>query len=101
MDKYKFCQSCALIKLDCLPRYKEAEEDCSKAIALDGTYSKAFARRGTARAALGLLKQAKEGTVDRHPRGYILLVGHMSLATIFCRLGMFLCNYLEQVEVFM
>ncbi|CAB1345916.1 unnamed protein product [Coregonus sp. 'balchen'] len=43
-----------------LQRYVEAEEDCSKAIALDGTYSKAFARRGTARAALGLLKQAKE-----------------------------------------
>uniref|UniRef100_A0A8C7ILF3 RNA polymerase II-associated protein 3 n=1 Tax=Oncorhynchus kisutch TaxID=8019 RepID=A0A8C7ILF3_ONCKI len=84
-----------------LQRYKEAEEDCSKAIALDGTYSKAFARRGTARAALGLLKQAIEGTVDRHPRGYILLVGHMSLATILCRLGMFLCNYLEQIHTTM
>lgn len=43
-----------------LERYAEAEEDCSKAIALDGTYSKAFARRGTARAALGKLSEAKE-----------------------------------------
>ncbi|XP_041935053.1 RNA polymerase II-associated protein 3 isoform X1 [Alosa sapidissima] len=42
-----------------LERYAEAEDDCSIAIALDGTYSKALARRGTARAALGKLQEAK------------------------------------------
>lgn len=42
-------------------RYKEAEEDCSRAICLDDSYSKAFARRGTARAALGKLQEAKQG----------------------------------------
>ena len=45
-------------------RYNEAEEDCSKAISLDDTYSKAFARRGSARAALGLLAGAREGEQD-------------------------------------
>lgn len=42
-------------------RYQEAEEDCSRAICLDDSYSKAFARRGTARAALGKLQEAKQG----------------------------------------
>ncbi|XP_062374403.1 RNA polymerase II-associated protein 3 [Sardina pilchardus] len=42
-----------------LERFAEAEDDCGIAIALDGTYSKAFARRGTARAALGKLQEAK------------------------------------------
>lgn len=42
-------------------RYKEAEEDCSRAIRLDDSYSKAFARRGTARAALGNLPEARRG----------------------------------------
>lgn len=42
-------------------RYKEAEEDCTKAIHLDSTYSKAFARRGTARVALGKVEEAREG----------------------------------------
>ncbi len=49
-NKYKTC---------C--RYKEAEEDCTKAISLDNTYSKAFARRATARVALGKLQEAKQG----------------------------------------
>ncbi|KAK3517866.1 hypothetical protein QTP70_021846 [Hemibagrus guttatus] len=40
-------------------KYAEAEEDCTKAISLDNTYSKAFARRGTARVALGRLSEAK------------------------------------------
>lgn len=44
-----------------LSRYAEAEDDCTKAIALDNTYSKAFARRGTARVALGNLSKAKAG----------------------------------------
>lgn len=44
-----------------LARYAEAEEDCTKAIALDGTYSKAFARRATARVVLGKLPEAKAG----------------------------------------
>lgn len=48
--------------MDDLPgRYQEAEHDCSRAIALDSSYSKAFARRGTARAAMRKLKEAKEG----------------------------------------
>lgn len=42
-------------------RYKEAVEDCTKAISLDNTYSKAFARRATARVALGELQEAKQG----------------------------------------
>lgn len=44
-------------------RYKEAEEDCTKAISLDGSYSKALARRATARVALGKLEEAKQGAV--------------------------------------
>lgn len=39
----------------------EAEEDCTIAISLDSTYSKAFARRATARVALGKLQEAKQG----------------------------------------
>ncbi|KAF6726963.1 RNA polymerase II-associated protein 3 [Oryzias melastigma] len=46
----------AFLKLE---RFKEAEEDCSTAISLDSSYSKAFARRGTARAALRKLPEAK------------------------------------------
>lgn len=46
----------AYLKLD---RFAEAEEDCTKAIALDSSYFKAFARRGTARLALGKLSEAK------------------------------------------
>ncbi|KAJ0012530.1 hypothetical protein NQD34_016864 [Periophthalmus magnuspinnatus] len=44
-----------------LERFKEAEEDCTKAISLDNTYSKAFAsRRATARVSLGKLEEAKK-----------------------------------------
>lgn len=42
-------------------RYEEAEKDCTQAILLDGSYSKAFARRGTARTFLGKLSEAKQG----------------------------------------
>lgn len=45
-----------------LNRYEEAEKDCTQAILLDGSYSKAFARRGTARTFLGKLNEAKQGT---------------------------------------
>ncbi|XP_061663460.1 RNA polymerase II-associated protein 3 [Syngnathoides biaculeatus] len=45
----------AFLKLE---RFKEAEEDCTVAISLDKTYSKAFARRGTARVGLGKLEDA-------------------------------------------
>ncbi|TNN43310.1 RNA polymerase II-associated protein 3 [Liparis tanakae] len=41
-------------------RNEEAEEDCSRAVALDGSYAKAFARRATARVALGKLEEAKQ-----------------------------------------
>ena len=41
--------------------YEEAEKDCTQAILLDGSYSKAFARRGTARTFLGKLNEAKQG----------------------------------------
>lgn len=44
-----------------LNRYEEAEKDCTQAILLDGSYSKAFARRGTARTFLGKLNEAKQG----------------------------------------
>lgn len=44
-----------------LDRYEEAEKDCTQAILLDGSYSKAFARRGTARTFLGKLNEAKQG----------------------------------------
>ncbi|KAJ8788949.1 hypothetical protein J1605_022355 [Eschrichtius robustus] len=40
--------------------YEEAEKDCTQAILLDGSYSKAFARRGTARTFLGKLNEAKQ-----------------------------------------
>lgn len=42
-------------------RYEEAEKDCTQAVLLDGSYSKAFARRGTARTFLGKLSEAKQG----------------------------------------
>jgi hypothetical protein len=42
-------------------RYEEAERDCTQAIMLDGSYSKAFARRGTARTFLGKINEAKQG----------------------------------------
>lgn len=44
-------------------RYEEAEEDCTQAVLLDSSYSKAYARRGTARAALGKLKEAMQGGI--------------------------------------
>lgn len=44
-----------------LHRFQKAEKDCTKAIFLDSTYCKAFARRATARVALGKLKGAKQG----------------------------------------
>ncbi|KAL7867467.1 hypothetical protein SRHO_G00088510 [Serrasalmus rhombeus] len=44
-----------------LKKYAEAEEDCTKAIALDGTYTKAFAR-----AALGRLSEAKEEATEEN-----------------------------------
>ncbi|KAK2101681.1 RNA polymerase II-associated protein 3 [Saguinus oedipus] len=40
--------------------YEEAEKDCTQAILLDGSYSKAYARRGTARTFLGKLNEAKK-----------------------------------------
>lgn len=52
---------CFLRVLSVCCRYTEAEEDCSKAISLDSTYTKAFARRATARVALGKLEEAKQG----------------------------------------
>ncbi|XP_068442594.1 RNA polymerase II-associated protein 3 [Clinocottus analis] len=47
----------AFLKLE---RYMEAEADCTDALCLDRTYSKAFARRGTARVALGKLEDARQ-----------------------------------------
>nr|XP_056702260.1 RNA polymerase II-associated protein 3 isoform X2 [Euleptes europaea] len=41
-----------------IQNYEEAEKDCSQAVLLDSSYSKAYARRGTARAALGKLNEA-------------------------------------------
>uniref|UniRef100_A0A8C5E0W3 RNA polymerase II-associated protein 3 n=1 Tax=Gouania willdenowi TaxID=441366 RepID=A0A8C5E0W3_GOUWI len=38
----------------------EAEEDCTTAVSLDSTYSKALARRATARVALGKVEEAKK-----------------------------------------
>lgn len=43
-----------------IQKYEEAEKDCTQAILLDGSYSKAFARRGTARTFLGKLNEAKQ-----------------------------------------
>ncbi|XP_010175156.1 RNA polymerase II-associated protein 3-like, partial [Antrostomus carolinensis] len=40
--------------------YEEAENDCTQALLLDASYSKAFARRGAARVALGKLKEAMQ-----------------------------------------
>ena len=42
-------------------RYAAAEVDCSLAVSLDVTYSKAFFRRGLARAQLGRVTEAMEG----------------------------------------
>lgn len=44
-----------------LCRYAVAESDCNLAIALDGNYFKAYARRGAARLALKKLESALEG----------------------------------------
>nr|KAF6370406.1 RNA polymerase II associated protein 3 [Myotis myotis] len=43
-----------------IQKYEEAEKDCTQAILLDGSYSKAYARRGTARTFLGKLNEAKQ-----------------------------------------
>lgn len=45
-------------------RYEEAENDCTQALLLDASYSKAFARRGAARVALGKLKEAMQGMTE-------------------------------------
>lgn len=42
-------------------RYEEAEQDCTQALLLDASYCKAFARRGSARVALGKLEEAVQG----------------------------------------
>lgn len=42
-------------------RFKEAEEDCTEAISLDDRYTKAYARRGTARRELQKYLMAVEG----------------------------------------
>lgn len=59
-----------------LCRFDEAEQDCSAALALDVTYSKAFARRATARAALGKMREAIEGLL-------ILQLCHMSVSCMW------------------
>ncbi|GAB1299779.1 RNA polymerase II-associated protein 3 [Apodemus speciosus] len=46
--------------VECALEYEEAERDCTQAILLDGSYSKAFARRGTARTFLGKINEAKQ-----------------------------------------
>ncbi|XP_013361159.1 PREDICTED: RNA polymerase II-associated protein 3 [Chinchilla lanigera] len=43
-----------------IEKYEEAERDCTQAISLDGSYSKAFARRGTARTFLGKINEARQ-----------------------------------------
>ena len=43
-----------------LHRYGSAESDCSLALTLDGSYLKAFLRRGTARLKLGRPEEARE-----------------------------------------
>uniref|UniRef100_A0A8C4X3K0 Uncharacterized protein n=1 Tax=Erpetoichthys calabaricus TaxID=27687 RepID=A0A8C4X3K0_ERPCA len=43
-----------------LKKYCEEKNDCNIAIALDGSYSKAFARRGIARKAMKKIKESKE-----------------------------------------
>lgn len=66
-------------------RYKEAEEDCTKAISLDSTYSKAFARRATARVTLGKLEEAKQGAAQRNtvlPRQHFVSF-HNTKTTIY------------------
>ena len=42
-------------------RYAAAEKDCSVALALDGSYVKAYLRRGVTRACLGRREEAREG----------------------------------------
>lgn len=68
-----------LLKKNTCCRYQEAEEDCTKAIFLDSTYSKAFARRATARVALGKTQEAKQGAaqniiLQRQTTAVILLI---------------------------
>lgn len=58
--------------LECLPRYvpfdegrfEDAEIDCTEAIALDDRYTKAYARRGTARRELKKYVAAVEGACN-------------------------------------
>ena len=42
-------------------RYGAAERDCSVSLALDGSYVKAYLRRGTARMKLGRMTDARKG----------------------------------------
>jgi hypothetical protein len=42
--------------------FQGAEEDCARAIAIDPSYVKSYARRATARRSLGRLREAAEGT---------------------------------------
>ena len=45
-----------------LNRYVETEVDCTLALSLDPTYTKAYLRRGTARLALNKIESAVKGT---------------------------------------
>lgn len=57
--KFWFNRWFLFISLNC--RFAVAESDCNLAIALNRSYTKAYARRGAARFALQKLEDAKKG----------------------------------------
>lgn len=75
-------------------RYEEAEQDCGAALSLDSTYSKAFARRGTARLALGRLREAQQGTFCF--RGSIVFI--FNEATVLNALLCLVCFHLADFQ---
>jgi hypothetical protein len=56
-------------------RYEDAEVDCTEAIALDDRYTKAYARRGTARKELKKYLGAVEGAwQDESSRQFVVFL---------------------------
>jgi hypothetical protein len=55
------CLYLFLLFISFFTRFKEAESDCTEAIALDDHYVKAYSRRSTARKELGNYLRAVEG----------------------------------------
>lgn len=58
-------------------RWEEAESDCNDAIIIDNRYSKAYARRGTARMNMSRYPEAIDGTLHSLFTLYQLFTLHL------------------------